>query len=406
MGKASGGSACQLDVPKQAFNHLYALLLALNLPVSGRYNAMHGLNEIASMLVHMCANKVTFHAAVSELRKLADKASDVPSSQWTLGMLGSPTMEKMERECKRMLSGMIRATVSSGLLLKHCIIAIDEHRMEFTGDKDAAGDNVTGGKPKGGTSHFVTMLTAQVVSGAFTPTVAIERVLGSRGATECLRGVFSAVSRLHLRPRLYLMDRGFFGIRSMKTMEKCSVLFLMPARKTRGVQDALDEFRRGARKRISRYTIKSSDGQFTFNLIIEKRMKTKRGKRQWVYLPFATNVPRHRIDAAFGDVPSAYKQRWGIENGYKAIERVRGPTFSPNFGVRLLLFYTSVMWCNLWYMANATEKLQAAKGGMPSKRVKKIHTTLRMFMLALVDVSRAVLGMDRAQVRRYLDGGG
>ena len=106
------------------------------------------------------------------------------------------------------------------------------------------------------------------------------------------------------------------------------------------------------------------------------------------------------------DVPSAYKQRWSIENRYKAIERAGGQTFTPNFGARLLSFYTSVMWCDLWYMADATEKRQAAKGGMPRRQVEKIHTVLRMFMLMIIDVSRAVLGMDRSQTRRYLDGGG
>lgn len=401
----SGGSVCQVDLSKPAFKHVYAFLLALQLPVSGRYNAMHGVSEIAHVLVHMCVNKITCYAAVAELR-ISAKRSDVPSSQWVLGMLGSPTLEKMEKECKKMLFKINHAAVCSGLLAKRCMIAIDEHTMPFTGDKDSAGNNVTGGKPKGGTSYFFSVLTAQVVSGAFTPTVAVERMLGNRDVGACLQGVFSAVSRLHLRPWLYLLDRGFFGINNMKIMERCSVLFLMPARKTKGIQAAIAEFKRGERKEISTYTMKSGKAQFTFNLIIKKRMQKKRGKREWVYLVFATNVPRHRINAVLADVPELYRKRWGIENGYKSIERVRAPTASPNFGVRLMLFYLSVMLCNLWYLANAVQKEQALMGGMSRKRAARIHTTLRMFVSVIVDVAKAVLGMARAGVLRYLDGGG
>ena len=406
MVKGSGGSVCQEDISKHALKHLYALLVALNLPISTRHNAMHGISEIAAMLTYMCVNKVAFYTAARELRKKAKNTSDMPTSQWALGKLGSPTMEKMEKECKKMLAGMVRAAILSGMLAKYCMIAIDGHARPFTGNKDAAGDNVTGGKPKGGTSYFVHMITAKVVSETFAPTVAIERMLKNRSLDSCLESIFSSVSRLRLRPRLYLLDRGFFGIQCMETMEKCGVLFLMPARKTGGIKDAIEEFKRGVRKEISKYTIKSANGQFTFNLVIKKRLHEQKGERKWVYLVFATNVPRHRIDALLADVPKTYKKRWGIENGYKAIKQTWPPTCSPNFGVHLLLFYLAAIDCNLWYLGNATAREQAVKAGVSRKQAAKTRVVLRTFMFMIMDVAEKILAMNGVGVWRYLDGGG
>lgn len=384
---------------KPAFKHFYALLTALNLPVSGRCNAKYGIDDLASMLTYMCLRRITFNAAAT-LRKKS------PTSQWALGMLRSTSVETIEKECKKTLERMVYATVCSGMLCRTCMIAIDEHLIAFTGDRKAAGYNVVGGKPKGGTSWFVTMLTAQVVSGPFTPTVAVERVLGDRDAVAGLGGIFSAVSRLRLRPAVYLMDRGFFGVRYMKAMAEHGVSYLMPIVRHKGLKNAVDEVRRGVRKSVSIYKLESRHGQVTFYLVVVKRMRIVHGKRQWVYLAFATNVPRHRIAAVLGDVPETYKKRWGIENGYKAMERIRPLTCSRDFGVRLLLFYLAVMGCNFWYLANATAKKRAERAGMPPGQAAKIHTVLKKFVKLMMEVASKILAMERAEARHYLDGGG
>ena len=399
MVKEDGGSVCQVDMAKPAFKHFCALLLALNLPVSGHCNAKYGIEDIASMLTYMSLRRITFNAAAT-LRKKG------PTSQWALGMLKAPSIEKTEKECKKMLERMVYATLCSGMLPKICMIAIDEHLIPFTGDRKAAGYNVVGGKPKGGTSFFLTMLTAQVVSGAFTPTVAVERVMGNRDAVACMDGIFSTVSRLRLRPKVYLLDRGFFGVRYMKLMAEYGASYVMPVVRHKGMKKAIDQFKGGLREGISKYTLKSQHGEITFYLVIVKRMRIVRGKRQWVYLAFATNVPRHRIQAVLGDIPETYRKRWGIENGYKAMERIRPLTCSRDFGVRLLLFYLAVMGCNFWYLANATAKKRAERAGMPPEEVAKIHTVLKKFMKLVVKVASKILTMERAEARRYLDGGG
>ena len=249
------------------------------------------------------------------------------------------------------------------------------------------------------------LLTAQIAAGPFRPPWP-ERATKSRDIAACLEGILSAVAGLQLRPRLCLPDRGFFGIRATEIMAKRRIMFLMPARTTPGIKDAADEARRGARRKISRYTMVSARDLFTFCLIVEKRMRVKDGRRQWVYVAFATNVPRHRIPAVMKDVPETYKRRWTIENGYKSMDSVRPPTCTRSYSVRLLLFYMSALSCNFWYLANALERAEAVKAGVQRRRAAKIRAVLKNFAALVVEMAAKMLSMSRAEARRYLDGGG
>ena len=135
-------------------------------------------------------------------------------------------------------------------------------------------------------------------------------------------------------------------------------------------------------------------------------MKVKDGRRQWVYIAFATNVPRHRIQAVMEDVPETYKRRWIIENGYKSMDSVRPPTCTRSYSVRLLLFYMSALSCNFWYLANALERAEAVKAGVPRRRAAKIRAVLKDFAALVAEMAAKILAMSRAEARRYLDGGG
>ena len=83
---------------------------------------------------------------------------------------------------------------------------------------ESAGGNVTGGKPKGGTSRFFHLLTAQIAAGPFRP-AGPERAAKSRDVAACLEGMLSAVARLQLRPRLCLPDRGFSAYARWKSRQ-------------------------------------------------------------------------------------------------------------------------------------------------------------------------------------------
>ena len=366
---------------------------------------MYGENELAIVLAYMCLNSSTVHATTKRLRDDKTYEHSIPTAPWVSGMLRAPSYRKMEARCKNMNARIVRECIRDGMLPRNSFVAIDGHDIPYTGDREAAGSNITSGKPKGGTSKFVEFITAQAVSETQLPSLAVEQRTERHGLGPCLRGIFSTVDSFGMRPVSYLFDRGFFGIDTMKILDECGITFLMAARKTKGIMAAVEEVKRGERAEVSEYTMKSDRGEFTFYLVVRKRMRTKGGKRFWEHLVFATNVPPHRIDAVLKDVPETYKQRWRIENGYKSIEQIRPPTHSRSPAVRLLMFYMGVIGCNLWYMANAAARARAAGAGVSRRRVRRIHLFLEEFMCMLAKVADEVNAMSSKDARDYLDAG-
>ena len=135
------------------------------LPLSTEHNAVHGLEDVVMVLLHMCKNGTTANRAVTELSITLrdDRNVRIPTVQWLLGMIGAMDPDKMDALCRHMLNN----TVKNGLGLEKKtdhILAIDKHLIPFTGE-DRHNDNfVISGKPKGGTSQFETYATMQVVT--------------------------------------------------------------------------------------------------------------------------------------------------------------------------------------------------------------------------------------------------
>ena len=91
--------------------------------------------------------------------------------------------------------------------------------------------------------------------------------------------------------------------------------------------------------------------EFGFELIIvpkdgvREEDVTKESDR---YLVFATNHVWHSDANAVQMVLQMYRERWGIENGYKSAKAVRPRATSTNRSVRIFMFFTSLFIYNLW----------------------------------------------------------
>lgn len=406
MSVGGGGSVCQQDMSKRAFNHFLALVESLDLPVSRRYNAIHGEKEIAAVLAHMCMNNTTPHAATRMMKLDAADESEIPTSQWFLGMFRTVPYDTMERRCKKTLASMTRESVRAGVIDRRSLIAVDSNCVMYTGDREAAGEKVVRCQPKGGTSACAEYVVLHAVSDEHMPLVAVERRTGDKSMVTCLERLVSAARAAGMKPKACLLDKGFYSVKSMRALDSMGVYFAMPVKRHPSVLKLLDGFKRGEVGEVSRYTVGTADDGFEANLVIKKRMVRKNGKREYEYLGFITNVPRHRIDDVLEDVPETYRKRWRIENAFKSVKEIMPITYSRNHSVRLLLYYVAVMACNLWYAANAAAQEQAVRDGVPRRRALKIHMFLYEFIKMLANVAAEVFVMGRAQARRFLEGGG
>lgn len=406
MSIGGGGSVCQQDMAKQAFNRFLALAESLDLDISHRYNAIHGTTEISAVLTHMCLNNTTPHAATKMMKLDAADESEVPTSQWFLGTFRHVPYDKMERRCKKMLASMAREYVRTGVIDRRSVVALDSNCVMYTGNREAAGEKIVRCQPKGGASACAEYVVLHPVSDEHMPLVGVERRTGDKSMVTCLERLVSAAKAAGMKPKAYLLDKGFYSVSCLRALDERGAKILMPAKRHPVVLRRLDEFKRGEVGEVSRYTVGTADDGFDVNLVIKKRMVRKNGKRGYEYLAFITNVERHRIDEVLGDVPETYRKRWRIENAFKSVKEIMPITYSRNHSVRLLLYYVAVMACNLWYAANAAAQERAVRDGVPRRRALKIHMFLYEFIKMLANVAAAVVVMGRAQARRFLEGGG
>ena len=391
----------QDSVTKKEFKILYDTLKRAKLPFSTEHNAVYGLEDVVLVLLYMCKNGATANRAVTELSIMFrdDKNVSIPTSQWLLGMISAIDPDKMDALCRRMLESTIKD--ESGLEKKtgH-MSAIDKHLIPFTGE-DRHNDNfVISGKPKGGTSQFETYATMQVVTEKQLPTISVVRVIEDMSKIDFVRKLLSESKKLGLKKPLLLMDREFSSVDVMRFLDECGERFLMAVSKTPGIKKAVSEFRRGKRKAISRYEMRSNDGTtFRFWLVIKKRLKEKKGKRRWEYLTYATNLERQYIKRTMKDIPEEYKKRWRIENNFKSVEQNCARTGSRNHSIRVFMFFLSMTVCNLWY--TAVRKMNNMIETKRRRRVK-INITANVFLALLIVLVKKIITSVNKELEYYL----
>ena len=391
----------QDDITKKEFKTLYDALKYAKLPLSTGHNAVYGPEDAVLVLLYMCKNGATANRAVADLSITFgdDKSIRIPTSQWLLGMINAIDPDKMNAMCRRMLESTIKE--GSGLERKtgH-MLAIDKHLIPFTGADRHNDSFVISGRPKGGTSRFETYATMQAVTEERLPTIAIVHVTEYMTKVEFVRKLLSEALKQGFKKPVLFMDREFANVEMMRFLNGRGERFLMAVSKRPGIKNAVAEFRRGKRKAVSKYEMRSSNGTvFRFNLVIKKRLKETKDGRKWKYLTYATNLERQYIKRTIKDIPEEYKKRWRIENNFKSVEQMRARTGSRNHSIRVFMFFLSMTVCNLWY--TAVRKMNDMMETKRRRRVK-INITAGVFLALLIVLVKKIIASVNKELEYYL----
>ena len=388
-------------VTKEEFKVLHDALKYVNIPFSTKYNALYDLKDASLVLLHMCKTGSTANKAVADLSVMLkdDKNICIPTFQWLLGMISAIDSDKMDTLCRRMLNN----TVKNGLGLEKKtghILAIDKHLIPFTGADRHNDSLVISGKPKGGTSRFETYATMQAATEERLPTIAVVHVTEHVTKVEFVRKLLSEAVKQGFKKPVLFMDREFANVEMMRFLNGRGERFLMAVSKTPGIKNAVAEFRRGKRKAVSKYEMRSSNGTvFRFNLVIKKRLKETKDGRKWKYLTYATNLERQYIKRTIKDIPEEYKKRWRIENNFKSVEQMRARTGSRNHSIRVFMFFLSMIVCNLWY--TAVRKMNNMMEIGRRRRVK-INITADVFLALLIVLVKKIITSVNKELEYYL----
>lgn len=156
--------------------------------------------------------------------------------------------------------------------------------------------------------------------------------------------------------RLFL-DREFFDVESLTTLLGLPVHFVIPA----DHNDKIKEFIISAHHQgvkisgtesyalITPYTMKKGKQQVTVILVVILYPSKKPGENMDEFA-YVTNIPVTLENAL--ELAESYRNRWGIETGYRVKEAVRGKTCSRQYPVRLLFQLLSILLYNLWQLCN------------------------------------------------------
>ena len=369
------------------FKFLVTAVGMLKIKFSSRHNAMWGLEDASRLIASMSERSACAHYTAQKLALLASEGAGaaVPSSAWLLAKLGHARLSTMEKRCDAMLHYTAAEAVGRQLCSlqrshKAPVLAIDETKLPRY-DKKTDIKHLVKSKRDRGTINYEQYMTCKLTSkaGADVHTACRMVTEGDKQA-DLVRNMLKKCAALGITPRLgsrrsiILLDRGFFSVDVMDAISEPGFAFIMPAVKTPGIKRAIVQRARGKRKAVSRYTMRSSDGkEFTFTLVIKKIPRSKAKNVFDRYHVFATTVRCCSYRQLFCHVTREYRNRWGIETGYRCAKSVRPRTVSRNPVLRVLLFYMSLAVCNIW--------LTMRDSGDPKTRVMALLTLMYAVVL-------------------------
>ena len=232
-------------------------------------------------------------------------------------------------------------------------IAIDYHVVPYYGKGDGElAMWVKGCKKKKGTNKGFHFITVQIVVRGRRFTLAVIPVDVFDNTAELLERLIRDVGR-YIRIRYVFLDRGFYSVDVIKKLMELGVNFVIPIVKYEGkdMKDIEKLMRNHYYAGIYRfrYTLGDKYNNVTFTVVVMMGEKDVIG--------FATNT-KLRAET----IGEWYKNRWGIETGYRVKEEFRARTCSRSAVVRLLFNMVPFVLYNLWALVNLMLRWTVGRG--------------------------------------------
>ena len=363
---SSARMAHECDASREAFEKATQIMCTrVSIPVSDGHNSLYDEIDLHHSLIELSISNGYAESGMKGLALEAAAASSsgrrVPSGSWVRDMVGNVPEGEMREKLDRALESTFDRVKSSYKLFNVPIMAAADKHDIPRHDPNVDKGFLRRGKRKDGTTRFETYATLQCVEEGRRAQIACEQTGLFDDNADVIESLVTKSRLEGIRIYLLLVDREFFSSKVMNRMNnKLRQRFLMPCKLTSGVKRALEEYARGERKMISRYTLnpsaKEEDNQepASFNLVILPKAGCGNDEKDpsKKSIPFATNISVGDILWNVRRLPKDYSHRWDIESGYIGVEEFRARTTSRNHSLRLLCFYYALILYNAWLLAN------------------------------------------------------
>lgn len=377
----------QFTLTASHVQHHAAALLRSELRLKDFGNRCPVTTLLAVIFTACCRLGSLFAAA----RRLAGAPSHETVRQALLHNL--PDLDTLERRLNRVLV----ADLPKGLTRRRQRLAIDLTLLPYHGRPAHDADELVRGQAKSGTTHFHAYATAYLVLRGQRFTVALTYVRQGEKSERVLQRLLRCCARVGVRPKLLLLDRGFWAVGVIRYLQAARYPFLMPviARgrpadhpRGPGGTRVFWSYRRGG---WGTYTLQETGGGRKATVSIRVHLRPRAGRR-------GKHGREHLVYAYWGWKPSPspravselYRGRFGIETSYRQMNEARVVTCSRSPSVRLFLVGVALVLRNVWVWLHH-EVLSTPRRGRRQYHPERLR--FKDLLLMLLHAAELALGV-------------
>jgi hypothetical protein len=328
-------------------------------------------------------------ARITSLSDACQRLDEVPSDETLRKALLAtlPSYEVLQRQLNAALAGHLPKALRKHLQR----LAIDLTLIPYHGQPFRDIQEIYRGQAKDGTSHFHAYATAYVVRHGQRSTVALTGVNKGEPLKDVVQRLLRQARSVGVRPRLLLLDRGFYSVAVVRYLQAARVPFLMPvvchgcSPKHPDGPTGSYVFQTWTKSGWSDYTLTEAKTGRTATVSICVKCRNYRG--QW-----KRHGRRALIYAYWGYQPaspesvfSTYRLRFGIESSYRQMHEGRIRTTSRRPVVRLLYVGIALVLRNLWVWLHYTVLSMPRRGGRLILLERLRWETLLLWLLHVVE---------------------
>lgn len=364
------------------------------------FNGKTSVEVILHVLFFAAARLTSIYAACQRLR-------DAPRGDTLFDALLAtlPQFAELQRRVNRTLAGSLLKALRKGKKRNRLRLAVDLTLIPYHGQPESDPKEVYRSKAKAGTSHFHAYASAYVVLAGQRSTVALTPVAKGEKMDVVVKRLMRLASKAGLRPKLLLLDRGFYSVAVIRYLQAARVPFLMPAvargRKPKPGQPVtgIRAFQRWKRSGWGRHTLQDQGRRATVRIGVRcgnyRGWRQRRGRYTWVYAFWGFQAGSTRWLA------ETYRLRFGIEASYRQMNEARIKTCSRSPLLRYLFVALALLLRNVWVWFH-WEVLSTPRRGRRRLNLERLRFKTLLFWL--LEVATAAMGVAAAATteREYI----
>jgi hypothetical protein len=305
---------------------------------------------LLAILFCACCRRISFSAAAKSLP--GAPSHETARKALYANLPDDPDL--LRHRLERALGACISRPLRRYLRKRRHLLACDYTLLPYHGKPRHDDNELVRGKAKSGTTHFHAYATAYLVLKGQRFTLALRYVRADDKVEDVLRQLMRRCARQGVRPKLVLLDRGYWKVRVIRYLQAARYPFAMPVI-TRGRKMDHPEgpsgtrvFQTWQRGGFAEYVLQETGKGKKARVKVAVYVRYRKGRRG--------KKGKERLAYAFwGWEPSSvrglherYRLRFGIETSYRQMNEGRAKTCTRDPEWRLLLVGLALILRNVW----------------------------------------------------------